>query len=143
MKGQKRMRLYHLVHEAGVHANGRITRKAGAPLRSDTFVKLGTTADYVVPCGEGEKPFGISQNDCDNPQEILTVCTVNAQGTKLLRVEAACSAGAELVTAADGKAKPLPSAAGTYWVCARALNDGAADGLVECETFYPVKTVVA
>ena len=137
-------KLYHMIHEAGVHANGRITRKAGsAPMTSDTFVKLGSTPDYVIPCGEGEKPFGISQNDCDNAQEILTVCTVNAQGTKLLRLAGACVAGAELVTAADGKAKPLPAASGTYYVCARALNDGAADGLVECETFYPVKTIVA
>jgi hypothetical protein len=129
-------KLYHMIHEAGVHANGRITRKAGAPLRSDTFVKLGSTPDYVVPCGDGEKPFGISQNDCDNAQEVLTVCTVNAQGTKLLRLEAACAAGDELVTAADGKAKPL--GAGGGYVCARALNDGAAGELVECETFYPV-----
>lgn len=108
------------------------------------LVKKGSDDNHVDVCGAGDIPLGVIYNDGGAAAAIGETATVHFLGRCSIKLPAtaAIAINAAVFTAADGKAQPVPTASGTYYMFGRALTAALAAGdVVEIETLVPLKTV--
>ena len=111
---------------AGVHANGKLSRKAESALSvQNLLVKQGTAADEMDVCGATDLPLGHCM-DTPAVDAYADVQTFSAPGTRLGVASKAIAVGDPVYTAASGKLTDT-SATGAFYL-GRALTAADADG---------------
>ncbi len=100
--------------------------KAGGALKPYSFVKWGSSKEYVVQCGANEKPMGIYQGDKDAAAEDGVEVALPGGGAKL-KVSEIVNLGTGITcTASEGKGEEADAAG--EWVGAVAYENAEADG---------------
>lgn len=131
----------------GTHV-GSVARRADGAYGRYLLYKIGSDAGHVALAGVADIPLGAGDDESTAAEDILNVRLLGAQDeTILLQPSAAITAGDWVVAAANGQARTLPTAAGTYYIVGRALNtvSGAYatyGQLVEIDPCLPVQRVV-
>ncbi|MDP2226992.1 MAG: DUF2190 family protein [Moraxellaceae bacterium] len=107
--------------------------------------KIGTDASHIALAGTADIPLGVITDEASAAEESVHVEFFGAGfQTRLFVASAAIAAGDLLVSAANGKVRTLPVAAGTYHIIGRAIKAAAADGdQVEAVGSFPIQRVVA
>lgn len=138
-------KLFSMINEAGTHPTGCIPRIAEAVFATGLLLKKGSAAgSVVVTTAATENPVGISVTPPDVIGDNVSVELLTAPGTKTGTLGAGGAADGDLlVPAAGGKLQKIPTAAGTYYVCARALQTGSENDEIELETFEPRPVVIS
>ncbi len=127
----------------GTHT-GLITRKATAAI-SDAYLimKLGADAEHVAVSGVADIPLGIAEDEAEAAEDVLTIALLGSSATtQLVLAGTSISAGDYIVSDANGKARPLPAGAGTYYIIGRAIRDASSGALCEMDPCLPVQRVV-
>jgi hypothetical protein len=139
--------LYFANIAEGTH-EGSIGRKADGAYTRYLLVKVGSDASHVALAGVADIPLGATDDDSSAAEDLLNVRLLGAQKeTILLQPSAAIAAGDFVVAAANGQARTLPVAAGTYYIIGRALTTvsgsfASTGALVEVDPCVPVQRVV-
>lgn len=108
------------------------------------LVKQGTDAAHVAIAGAADIPYGVATDEASAAEELVSVAILGAQDKTLPMVaSAAIAADAFVVSAANGKIRTLPVAAGTYYIIGRALEAAGADeDVIEIASCFPIQRVV-
>lgn len=128
------------------HADGRITMLCDAEITLEfALVKFGTDGEHVAVTSDAEdKPLGQAYSKTDEAEQEVDVNVLGKGGdTKEFVAADSITYDDRLVPAADGKVQTLPSAAGTYWVIGRALEDASASDALEVDDCQPYPVVVS
>lgn len=132
----------------GTH-EGSVGRKADGAYGRYLLVKVGSDANHIALAGVADIPLGAIDDESTAAEDLLNVCLLGARKeTILLQPSAAIAAGDYVVAAANGQARTLPAAAGTYYIIGRALTTvsgsyASTGALVEVDPCVPVQRVVA
>jgi hypothetical protein len=130
----------------GTFENGCMTRLTDAAItRRHLVVAVGTDINHVALAGVSSIPLGVVDDEAEAAEDPVNVQLLgNKPGTVLMVASAAITAGAQVVTAADGKIRTLPVATGTYHIIGRALEAAGADNdVINVQHCYPTQRVVA
>ena len=128
----------------GTHP-GHITRLADAAItESYCLVEIGSDADHIALCNAGsDTPIGVATDEAEAAGDAIAVSLLgSASSTLKVRTGANVSAGDFIVTNANGKAIPLPVAAGSYYIVGRTLHAAISGELVEFDPCLPTLRVV-
>ena len=107
--------------------------------------KFGTDASHVAVAGTADIAIGVITDEADAAEDSVAVALLGSTGeTRKAVASAAIAAGAFITSAASGKVRTLPTAAGTYYILGIALTAAAADGdVIEFDSCVAVQRVVA
>jgi hypothetical protein len=128
----------------GTHGDGRTTKLTDAAIAIRfIFGKTGTDAAHVAAAGAGDNPFCIISDEA-SAAELPVACRIlgNSPGTGKLTLGGTVAVDDEIVPTAGGTGIKLPTASGTYYPGARALQAGVSGDTIEVAHYMPVKRVV-
>lgn len=112
----------------GTYAGTMTLKSAAAMTAKNRLLAQGENTGEVQLAGVSDAPIGVGLDNTTAAGETLAVALLGASGdTHLGQASGTVSYGDFLVPAADGKVRPLPSAAGSYYIIGRALNDALND----------------
>lgn len=129
----------------GTHERA-ITRLTDAAITTRFLLgKIGSDANHVAACGVADIPLGVITDEANAAEDPVAVALFGATNeTRKAVASAAIAAGDFIVSAASGKVRTLPGAAGTYYIIGMALVAATADGdVIEFDSCVPVQRVVA
>ena len=108
------------------------------------LVKRGSDARHYALAGVGDIPIGYSTDEPDVIGDGVAIAFLGLQDQGSIGVASAAIAVDDLlVPAANGRLRPLPTAAGAYVIVGRATSAAGAGGdLVEYTSTFPVLRVV-
>lgn len=137
-------KLFSMINEAGTHPTGRVARIAEAVFATGLLLKKGAAAgSVVVTAAATDIPLGFCSVPPDAIGDNVSVELLTAPGTKTGVLAAGGAADGDLlVPAAGGTLQKTPAGAGTYYVCARALQTGVEGDEIEVEAFAPRPVVI-
>lgn len=130
----------------GTHPTGCITKLADVALtRRHLLVKIGTDASHIAINTASDIALGVVDDEAEAAEDPVNVQLLGQkEGTILMVASAAITAGAMVVSAADGKIRTLPGTTGNYYIIGRALEAAGADGdVIEVAHSFPVLRAVA
>lgn len=131
----------------GTHV-GSIPRRADGAYGRYLFVKPGSDANHVALAGVTDAGLGVIDDESTAAEDLLNVQLLgSSKETLLVQPSAAINAGDYVVPAANGQARTLPVAAGTYYIHGRAVNTvtgsyASTGQLVEIDPCVPVQRIV-
>ncbi len=105
---------------------------------------MGSDEEHVaVTDALSDIPLGICTDEATGAEEEINIAILGLQtSSQLLVAGEAIGAGDMLITGTDGKARILPTSAGTYYIIGRALETAATDEQFEAATCFPQQRVV-
>lgn len=106
---------------------------------------IGTDDDHVAYAdGADDRPVGISGEGTEAAEQPVALQLLGVGETPALKMASTGNKGDRVVPAVDGTGygKVLPTAAGSYWVIGRALEDWAAGQEIAIEACQPYQVVV-
>lgn len=125
---------------------GNITKKADAALSTRyLLVKIGSDAAHVAVNGAADIAIGVCTDEPAAAEDLCNVALLGSSQAMTLPMvaSAAIAAGDMVVSAASGKIRTLPVAAGTYYIIGRALEAAGADGdVIEIDPSFPIQRIV-
>lgn len=130
----------------GTHPTGCVTKLADVALtRRHLLVKIGTDASHIAINTASDIALGVVDDEAEAAEDPVNVQLLGQkEGTILMVASAAITAGAMVVSAADGKIRTLPGTTGNYYIIGRALEAAGADGdVIEVAHSFPVLRAVA
>jgi hypothetical protein len=130
----------------GTYPTGSMTRLTDAAItRRHLVVAIGTDINHVALAGTTSVALGVVDDEAEAAEDPVNVQLLgNKPGTILMVASAAITAGAQVVTAADGKIRTLPGTTGTYHIIGRALEAAGADNdVINVQHCYPTQRIVA
>lgn len=112
----------------GTHAGTITLRSASAMTARNRLLAVGENTGEVQLADTSEAPIGVGLDNTTAAGETLAVALLGTNGdTHIGQASGSVSYGDFIVPAADGKVRTLPSAAGSYYIIGRALNDALND----------------
>jgi hypothetical protein len=130
----------------GTYETGCMSRLTDAAItRRHLVVAVGSTINHVALAGVTSIALGVVDDEAEAAEDPVNVQLLgNKPGTVLMVASAAITAGAQVVTAADGKIRTLPVATGTYHIIGRALEAANGDNdVINVQHCYPIQRIVA
>ena len=108
------------------------------------LAKVGSDDAHCGICDAADIPIGVMDDEASAIGLPINVELLgSAESSRLMVAGAAIADGAYVVPTDGGKVITLPTDAGTYYICGRALTTAAADlDLVEVDPCVPVQRVV-
>lgn len=140
-------RIFHLANVAegqSLHGQKTYTAVSTGSLRY-LIAKLGATPLNADIAGQADEPLGIFTDQPTAGDPIAVALLGAAEGTQKVAINSAVADGDLLTPDANGYARTLPAANGTYWVFGRATlptTPAAAGDTIEFIPRSPVKATV-
>lgn len=128
----------------GTYKHGKPYRTDAAILERYLFVEIGSDAEHVaVTNALSDIPVGICRDTASTAETPIGVDLLGVrQGTILVRAGETIAAGDMLIPGTNGRARVLPTAPGTYYICGRALSSGDDGELIEVALSFPQQRIV-
>ena len=129
----------------GQSLNGLKTYLSDAVIASRYLIcKFGTDAAHINLTAAGDLPLGVITDAAAAIGDPVAVALFDAaSGTQKVAINSNVNYNDLLTTDANGYAKTLPTADGTYWVIGRALQSGAAGDTIEFVPTFPFQVQYA
>ncbi len=122
----------------GVHEGMLTKRSKTGDLKAHRLVCFDGDGQYIKICPKEEIPWGISQYNAEMKEDLVCIQPLSSCAkTAKIHIDSEVKAGQFLCISDDGKAKALPSEAGTYCIVGLALEDGYKDNTIEALTSLP------
>lgn len=129
----------------GTH-EGSVTRKAATAISGKHLLgKVGGNATQVAIAGASDAPLYVMPDEAEAEGDAIA-CEILGVVSHTVRMVASDSiaAGTQVVPATNGRVRPLPSSAGTYYVVGRALTGSGDPGdLVEVASCVARQVVIS
>lgn len=113
-----------------------------AVARRHLLLKQGVAAGSGLICTQADRPLGFAEDEGAIGDKIAMHRLGMAGRTVLGVASGVIAENARLVPANGGKLRTLPAAAGTYWVCAEAIEGAADDEEIEVVGCVPFQVTV-
>jgi hypothetical protein len=126
----------------GAHREGQVTKKTDAAQATRfVFVKKGTDDDHIAVAVATDKPLGIMHRRSAAAEAPVNVKLLGcSNGTAFLSLAGTVAVGDYISPTTGGQGIKLPTASGTYYPCAVALQAGVSGDTIEVMTYIPPAT---
>ena len=127
---------------------GIVSLLADLALARFRLVVVGSSANHVkYPAAVADRPVGVTLDGADAAEAPVAVALLGKGDTKTVTLNGTCSKGDRLTleaysTDAYGKARAMPTAAGTYYCIGTALEDGVDEQEIAIEDCVPYKVII-
>lgn len=123
-----------------------LTAPCGADLSESEGYLLKMVSGKLIPCAAtSDEPLCVAHivGDIDEPCTASVLGCSAIVGIKLGAAPGTITPGTKLVTMSDGRAKALPTTAGSYVLVGVALEDATGDQIVKAITCIPTTITIS